>query len=610
MLDVLKAKDVVEQVLKFAGWTEDFYDSFCNPVRRQSVNTMFEAAERPKIFDIFIKRSILKNEGGKLTEEDDALIAQVKGVMAIDDIAAEGQATKNFGPKLFSVMDRAMREIIEDYTPALAETLKAEIHQVIDDFKINRRMIAQNGRSLYQQALNVIQAKAPAGVPTKEQNEALHALQELFMLESKETTPHASDYLWIGLSQEFGRSHARELFLSAVKKRMIPMVEWIVSEMERTVFTQQQLAQRRQKDLGEDYFQSGKTAEGTLGLGAEINILGDIMNLVDFYMENGIAEQQQIGTKKIEKTIEEDGEKKVVEEEVPIYETLYPITALETGAVDQKMAEVLFRQFVVGSFTTQGPNAVRYEKSRATFGGILGLSSKEMETISSTIGETVYDNYVGQSLRTKGALDQQDMMFLANLQTKLGLTVEQGEAMLKNAQQKILMDELEDIMSSPAPSVVKAFREKINSMGLSLSEDVGVSTGRLIRMFEVEVSPGLESGEITPDSGEVLAEIQESLGLSEEDAARALENMILVKSNRDFEKISKDVRRGRVSEIVVPLKRLVRFGGFLNGQLGIEIEEKIGRQIFNTYENFDFEGLSSEEIEDNKEMLKTILSLS
>jgi hypothetical protein len=176
------------------------------------------------------------------------------------------------------------------------------------------------------------------------------------------------------------------LFLSAVKKRMIPMVEWIVSEMERTVFTQQQLAQRRQKDLGEDYFQSGKQAEGTLGLGAEINILGDIMNLVDFYMENEVAEKQQIGTQKIEKTIEENGEKKVVMEEVPVYETLYPITALETGAVDQKMAEVLFRQFVVGSFTTQGPNAIRYEKSRATFGGILGLSSKEMEKIGSNIG--------------------------------------------------------------------------------------------------------------------------------------------------------------------------------------------------------------------------------
>jgi len=159
MLDVIKAKEVVEQVLKFAGWTEDFYDSFCNPVRRQSVTRMFEGSERPKIYDIFIKRSIKKNEDGKLTDEDDALISQVKGIMAMDDIAAEGQATKNFGPKLFAVMDRAMREIMDDYAPALVETLRAEINQVIEDFKINDRMIAQNGRSLYQQALNIIQAK-------------------------------------------------------------------------------------------------------------------------------------------------------------------------------------------------------------------------------------------------------------------------------------------------------------------------------------------------------------------------------------------------------------------------------------------------------------------
>jgi hypothetical protein len=402
----------------------------------------------------------------------------------------------------------------------------------------------------------------------------------------------------------------RELFLSAVKKRMTPMLEWIVSEMETTIFTQQQLAERRQKDLGEDYFLSGKQADGTLGLGAEINVLGDIMNLVDFYTENEISVKQQIDTQKVEKTIEENGEKKIVEEDVPVFETIYPITALEVGAVDQKMAEVLYRQFVVGSFTTQGPNAVRYEKSRATFGGILGLTSKKMEEIGTTIAETVYDNYVGQSLRNKGALDQQDMMFLANLQTKLGLTSEQGETMMKTAQQKILLEELEAIMSGPSPATIKAFREKINSMGLTLAKDVGVTMGRITRMFEVELAPGLESGEITPESGELLSEIQESLGLSEEDAERTVEKIILQKSNRDFEKIAKDVRRGRVNEIVEPLKRLVRFGGFLDGQLGIEIEEKIANQIFNTYENFDFDGLSSEQVEENKEMLKSILSLS
>lgn len=334
------------------------------------------------------------------------------------------------------------------------------------------------------------------------------------------------------------------------------------------------------------------------------------MNLVDFYTENDIAEKQQIDTKMIEKTIEEDGEKKVVEEEVPIYETLYPITALETGAVDQQMAEVLYRQFVVGSFTTQGPNAVRYENSRATFGGILGLESKKMEEIGSNIAETVYDNYVGQSMRTKGALDQQDMMFLANLQTKLGLTADQGEEMMLKAQKKILLEELDMIMRSPTPDSVRAFREKLNSMGIELQKDCGVSKGRITRMFEVEVAPGLESGELTVDSGDIFSEIQESLGFTDAEAEKALENIVLQKSNRDFDKCAKDVRRGRVSEMVEPLKRLVRYGAFVGGDLNVEVEEKVARQIYNAYENFDFSGLSEDEIEENKDMLKTILSLS
>jgi hypothetical protein len=512
----------------------------------------------------------------------------------------------------------------------------------------------------YSQFPVLLTPKAPAGVPTMEQTTALRGLQKLFRLDDKETTPmHLTSFGSVyrksieeamsitgiirpeyrqplqDLRERLGvtSQQARELFLNAVSKRMIPMIEWISSEMERTVFSQQQLAQRRQKDMGEDYFRSGKEADGTLGLGAEINVLGDVMNLVDFYMANDIAEQLPIGTKKIEKTIEEDGVKKVVEEEVPIYETIYPITALELGAVDKPMAELLFRQFVVGSFTTQGPNAVRYEKSRSTFGGILGLSAKDMEAITSTIGETVYDNYIGQSLRTKGALDQQDMMFLANLQTKLGLTTEQGESMMKNAQRKILVEELDAVVSSPvttASASIKAFREKINSMGLSLTQDLDCSAGRIARMFELEVGPALDlmegdDGAITPDDkgGEVVTEIQESLGMSEEDAMKIFETMILQRSARDWDTIVKNVRRGRISDMVVPLQRLVRFGAFLNGQLDLKFpedmeddavqREALARKIWNVYDTMDFSkerNNAPEEIEEKKDLLKTILSLS
>jgi len=625
MLDVLEAKKAVVELLDRTGYKNDFYDDFCNPMRQDSIIKNMNSMDRMSIYDMFVKRSIKNSEDGKLSDEQDKIIQEVKGILAIDDHQAETQATKAFGPKLNEVMERAMDEILEDYTPELAETLATEINQIIDDFKISDRMIARNGRSLYSKALSNISANAPAGVPTKEQNESLKALQELYNLHSLEVEPlHLSAFGPVykksleeamsitgvirpefrqpleDLRERLGvsESQTRDIFLEAVEQRMIPMVEWITSEMERTIFNQQQLAERRKKDMGEDYFQSGKQADGTLGLGAEINVLGDIMNLIDFYTENDIAQKKQIDTEVVD------------DKEVPIYETLYPITALETGAVDQQMAEVLYRQFVVGSFTTAGPNAERYENSRATWGGILGLSSEKMEEIGSNIADTVYDNYVGQNMRTKGALDQQDMMFLANLQKKLGLTEEQGQSLLLQSQRKVLSEELDAIfMNAPKPETVSMFREKCEGMGLNLENDIGITRGRITRMFEIEVAPGLESGEITVESGDVIAEISESLGFSDEEAEKALENLLLQQSKRLFDGVAKDIRRGRVDTIVDPVKTLIRYGEFLNGDLGLEVEEQVGRQIFNAYENFDFDGLDESKMDENKEMLTTILSL-
>ena len=66
----------------------------------------------------------------------------------------------------------------------------------------------------------------------------------------------------LGVSEEA----ANKLFLEAAEERMIPMVEWIVLELERTMLTAEQLAQKRQIDYGEDYFKSGKGASVSLTL--------------------------------------------------------------------------------------------------------------------------------------------------------------------------------------------------------------------------------------------------------------------------------------------------------------------------------------------------------
>jgi DNA-binding transcriptional regulator YiaG len=335
-----------------------------------------------------------------------------------------------------------------------------------------------------------------------------------------------------------------------------------------------------------------------LGLGAEVNLMSDIMNLVDFYTENDIAEVKEVGT------TEDDGK------EVTVMETSYPITALGSEAVDQEMAELLYRQFVVGAFQAQGENVARYEGARATFGGILGLTSEKMEETNDNIGSTVYDNFVSKTMATKGSLDQQDMMFLANVQGKLGLTSEQSEKLLLQSQKKILSEEINAIMDDVKPETLKAFREKCNLMGMDLAEDVGISTQRLVRMFEAEIIPALQSGEITAENNDILTDIQESLNLDQEECEAMFESSLLKLSKQASDLISAELLRGREENSVDLIKEIVRYAAFVEGDLGLSVDEAMAYQIFNIYEAFDFSGVDKETVESNKELLQAALGIS
>jgi hypothetical protein len=335
-----------------------------------------------------------------------------------------------------------------------------------------------------------------------------------------------------------------------------------------------------------------------LGLGAEVQIMSDIMNLVDFYSENDIAEEKEIGTKDVEG------------EEVPVLETSYPITAIGSEAIDQEMGEILYRQFVVGAFQAKNDQAARYEESRATFGGILGLTSEKMEEINDNIGSTVYDNFVSRSMASKGALDQQDMMFLANIQGKLGLTSEQSEKLLMESQQKVLSEEINALMDTPTPAGLKAFREKCNVMGMDLAADVGISNQRIVRMFDFEITPGLKSGEISAENNDMLMDIQESLNLEPEECEAMFETVLLRLANQALTLIKAELLRGREDNTVDLIKEVVQYAAFVEGDLGLTIDEATAYQIFNNYESFDFSGESKDAVEANKELLQIALGIA
>ena len=50
---------------------------------------------------------------------------------------------------------------------------------------------------------------------------------------------------------------AKKIYLSAVEDKLKPMVQLLANELERSMLTQQQLAQKRGKDMGQDVFKGG-----------------------------------------------------------------------------------------------------------------------------------------------------------------------------------------------------------------------------------------------------------------------------------------------------------------------------------------------------------------
>lgn len=306
LLEALEAKEALVSILAKSGWEEfddKFDETFCNPWDKQSANGFLMSEDRIKLYRIFLNRSSLSSEDGKISEEAYDQILQVKGLLGITDQQAEIESRAIFGKKLQAALQQAMTEIVEDYTPELAANMQTKVTEIMEANRLTDDYLRETGVSFYAKAVELISFKSPSGIPTDEMTAALAALRDICKLTVEDAYPAHMEFFGavykksvleamgqtgiirdefrtaledlrsrLGVSEESTKS----LFLEAVEDKMKPMAEWIGSEMERTLLTQKQLSQRRKKDMGEDVFQTGKGAEGVLGLGAEVNIMSDV----------------------------------------------------------------------------------------------------------------------------------------------------------------------------------------------------------------------------------------------------------------------------------------------------------------------------------------------
>merc|ERR1712232_995982 len=118
-----------------------------------------------------------------------------------------------------------------------------------------------------------------------------------------------------------------------------------------------------------------------------------------------------------------------------------------------------------------------------------------------------------------------------------------------------------------------------------------------------------DNGEITMDSADYLAEIQESLGLSEEEGEEVVTGLIQDRSNGILADIVGCMLRGNMVEAVESMERLVQYAAFVDGDLGLEISEDNANKAFNLFDSKDWTGVDEETMEYQKTMLKKALNL-
>jgi hypothetical protein len=161
ILEALEAKEGLLALLAKSGINdfEDFDKTFCDPWNRESANGFLRSEERIKLYRTFLTRSVRKAEDGRLSDETNAIVLEVKGLLGISDDQAEIEARLAFGPELQKKCLRAMTEIIADCTPELVVNMQKEIEEVMTSYRLSSTFLQEQGASCYTKAVAQISGK-------------------------------------------------------------------------------------------------------------------------------------------------------------------------------------------------------------------------------------------------------------------------------------------------------------------------------------------------------------------------------------------------------------------------------------------------------------------
>eukprot|EP00968_Pinguiococcus_pyrenoidosus_P027958 scaffold7584_cov315-Pinguiococcus_pyrenoidosus.AAC.2 len=415
-----------------------------------------------------------------------------------------------------------------------------------------------NGRT-YKKAL--LESFGVTGQISKEVQESLDILRQRLLLSEKS---------------------AVELRMEAIRERLKPMVDGCLYEFEEMALPKDQLAARRNKDAGEDvYAQPG----GTLGLKTGSSFFTEALTLVEFFEENELEGVPDLERKTDDSELQAATglkETNPLNATTEAYALKFALNA--TGMVPQEALKEMYKCFVVGAFEAKKGQKERMEKAQPALAGILGLDTKTVQEVHSTIGSAVYGNYISNALQSKPKLDQQDFMFLGSMRAMLGLPEDEANELLKFAKVGKVRNEMDKMMARGTlkGETVEAIRMAADGLGIDLVEDLRLDIGTRKKLFIALAESVVE--DFSSDSDQ-LQDLSEEFLIPDDDAEKLVRELLVDRCRAAAGNAFADARAGRTQRSIAELERLLRLARFAPDVVEINVSRELADKVINMYQN-------------------------
>ncbi|GMH50574.1 hypothetical protein TrRE_jg13158 [Triparma retinervis] len=592
--------------------------------------------ERPLIFKQFLTGK-LASAGNKLTDADYDELEQVKSVFDIDAMDGTLAFKSVAGPTLKEAMESATSDILD--LPRTNDSFR----EIVDNLRIPEDTVKEFAMDIYRTRIRSAAEGADGGIVSEDQSAGLVSLRDLLDLSATDVrginTRTLGPAFKASVTEAMGSSGIiPESYLEPLEKlkgrlllskedgesiknaafadKLAPMCAELVKTMEKKPEEQKQdagdlAAKTNEEQFLEDCvdvlgFLRGNNLATKVEDGSEEvtekkmvkktekqMVKKTVKTLKQEPMESGIMRNVEV-----EEEVEEEEEVEVEVEEdvtstVPKFRYEYPMTAQTVSGVSDEKASALYKQFVIGSFQAKEPLATKYAEEGDSFGAAMGLDAVEINKIKGGIGATIFDNYFSNAMQDKTEMDQQDFMFLTQIQERLGFSDDIVERLLVSSQKNLLSKEVERLFSTGtkiSPAAVAAVVAKASVMEINLNRDLGVDDDRLGRMFGIQVMGGIEDGSITASNGsDALGEIVEGLGMQPEVAERRLDDIVKDRAKRIVTNLASDVARGNDERAMQDIPVFLSYAGFVEGEgLGLKVAANVRDKIVGVYESATF----------------------